>query len=294
MNQIDETYGNIAHATADFKTKLVNTFRENFALIILVFNIIVRIALELFDTSVGNPFNVDFFIKLGTDIATTMFCYCCFISYGHKIEKNIMPGYKENCTKWSAMSGTVRNSMSSLFTEFCRTAADEEREERRRAIIVNHTMIPWETFCNEWRGKTKKLVRQSVKKGIISYHDAFFINRANGIIRVKPINPVLILCGVKISSLNDAGRDGFKPSTISAISRPLTMFILNACIEMLHGAWRGISTGEEIYNMIFSVLMIIIASVMGYSAGVNSARKEHDKIKGRIFFIEKFLEKHPT
>ena len=84
---------------------------------------------------------------------------------------------------------------------------------------------------------------------------------------------MLILCGIKVSSLNYAERDGLSPSTISALSRPVSMFILSACIEMLHGAWRGISTGEEIYNMMFSVLMIIIASVMGYSAGVNSARK---------------------
>jgi hypothetical protein len=72
------------------------------------------------------------------------------------------------------------------------------------------------------------------------------------------------------------------------------MFIMSACVEMLQGAWRGISTGEEVYNMIFSVIMILMASVMGYSSGVNSARKEHDKIKGRIFFIEKFLDKQPT
>lgn len=290
---IGETYSEIAHTTADFKTRVIKVFRDNFAIIILIFNIVFSVAVELFDTSVGNPFNVDFFIKLGTDIATTMFCYCCFISYGHKMEKSIMPGYRENCQKWSVMSGKVRNSMSTLFSEFCVSCVDEEREERRRAIIVNHTMLPWETFCDEWREKSPKAVKECVKKGIISRRDAFYINRANGIIKVKPIKPILILCGVKISSINDAGRDGLNPSTISVISRPVIMFILNACVEMLHGAWRGVSTGEEIYNMIFSVLMIIIASVMGYSAGVNSARKEHDKIKGRIFFIEKFLEKHP-
>ena len=292
MMKLTETYGDIAHAGVTIKEKIGTALRENFAIIILILNIIFRVALEFFDAHVENPFNVDFFIKLGTDIATTMFCYCCFIPYGHKMEKASMPGYRENCQRWSAMSGNVRNLMSALFEKFCRDSADDEREERRRAIILNHTMISWEDFEKNWRGKSKKDVREKVKSGDISAKDAFFINRANGIIKVKPINPVLILCGVKISSLNDAGRDGLNPSTISALSRPVSMFILSACIEMLHGAWRGISTGEEIYNMIFSVLMIIIASVMGYSAGVNSARKEHDKIKGRIFFIERFLEKH--
>jgi hypothetical protein len=155
-------------------------------------------------------------------------------------------------------------------------------------------MIPYEVFMSDWRGKSKADVKKAVRNGIITRHDAYYINRANSVIKVRPINLILILCGVKISTLNDAGRDGLSPSTISVISRPVMMFIMSACVEMLQGAWRGISTGEEVYNMIFSVIMILMASVMGYSSGVNSARKEHDKIKGRIFFIEKFLDKQPT
>lgn len=290
MSKIDETYGNIAHTGANVKERLTAALRDNFAIIVLILNITFRIALELFDANVENPFTVDFFIKLGTDIATTMFCYCCFISYGHKMEKTIMPGYKDNCQKWSVLSGKVRSNMSETFERFCVARADEERDERRRAIIVNHTMIPWSVFDEKWRGKSKREVGDAVEKGELSRSEAFYVNRANGVIRVKPINPILILCGVRISSLNDVGRDGISPSTVSIISRPVLMFILNAGVAMLHGAWRGISTGEEIYNMIFSVVMIIMASVMGCSAGVNSARKEHDRIKGRIFFIEKFLE----
>ena len=49
--------------------------------------------------------------------------------------------------------------------------------------------------------------------------------------------------------------------------------------------------------MIFSVVMIIMSSVMGYSSGVSSARKQHEKIKGRIYFLENFkkdMEKAPV
>jgi hypothetical protein len=35
--------------------------------------------------------------------------------------------------------------------------------------------------------------------------------------------------------------------------------------------------------------MIVIASITGYSAGADAGRKEHDKIKGRIFFLERYL-----
>lgn len=291
MDEINNTYSGIAHTTADIRTRVVNTVRENFAYIILVFNILLRVALELFDASVGNPFTPDFFIALGCDIATTMFCYCCFISYGHRMEKLVMAGYKNNIALWSQLSEAVRKDSNEAFTDFCIDCAEEEREERRRAIIQNNTMIPYSTFLDKYRGKSKAEISTLVKSGELDRVAAYYIKKANGVIRVKPINPLLILCGVKTESLNDVGRDGLKPSTISALSRPVSMFVLSACIEMLNGAWRGISTGEEVYNMILSVLTIVIASVVGYSAGVTSARKEHDKIKGRIYFLEKFNQR---
>ena len=294
MNDLNNAYAEIAHGTNDIKERIIKSLRDNFAIIILIFNILLRIVLELFDANVGNPFNADFFIKLGVDIATTMFCYCCFISYGMKSEKQVMTGYNNNRILWATLSESVRKDKSEEFSDFCRRCADEEREERRRAIILNNTMISWPCFNEKWRGLTEKEVEKRVENGEISETDARYINKANGIIKVKPINPLLILCGVKISSLNDAGRDGMRPSTLAALSRPFSMFVLSACFGMLHGTWRGISTGEEIYKMILSVLMIVLSSVMGYYAGVNAAQKEHDKIKSRIFFIEKFNQKPNT
>lgn len=293
MSEFDSAYSEIAHAANDIKARLVKGFRDNFAIVILVFNIILRVAMELFEASVENPFTIDFFIKLGTDIATTMFCYCCFISYGQKLEKATMPGYKNNCSLWASLSENVRKNKSQQFSLFCRECAEDEREERRKAIIQNNTMISWEEF-KVLRELSKKDIDKKIKNGELSRSDARQIKKAAGIIKVKAINPLLILCGVKISSLNDAGRDGINPSTISALSRPVSMFLLSAVIEMLHGAWRGISTGEEIYKMLLSVLMIVLASVMGFYSGVNAAKKEHDRIKGRIFFIEKFNQKYNT
>lgn len=291
MDEMNNAYSGIAHTSSDFKERMIRTVRDNFAFIILVFNILLRIALELFDASVSNPFTVDFFIKLGTDIATTMFCYVCFISYGAKMEKSTLQAYRNNAALWAQLSEGVRKSHNEAFSEFCRVCAEEEREERRKAIIQNNTMVPYDRFEKEYRGKSKKDIAALVKDGTLDRIDAYYVNKANGVIRVKPINPLLILCGVKATSLNDVGRDGISPSTISALSRPVSMFVLSAIIEMLHGAWRGISTGEEVYNMLLSVLMIVISSVVGYSAGVNAARKEHDKIKGRIFFLEKFNQR---
>ena len=295
MANLNETYENISHKGETFKERATAAIRENFAFLILLLNIVVSVAFRLFSPWVDNPFTPDFFISLATNILTSMFSYCIFISYGEKMEKLAMSGYSENCKLWSKISGQVRTTMSAEFEAYCRERALIEREERRRAIIENNTMISFSVFESEYRGRSKQYIQSCVKSGALEKRDARYVLRANRQPDVKPINPLIILCGIKLSTLNDAGRDGISPSTISVISRPVGMFILNALVSMIHGHWAGISTGEEIFDMIFSVLMIIISSVMGYSSGVSSARKEHNKIKGRIFFLENFIkEKAPA
>lgn len=295
MADLGGAYEELSHKSESLKERLAALLRENFAFLILALNIAVSVVLRLFSPWVNNPFNADFFITLATNVLTSMFSYCIFISYGQRAEKSSMQGYKENCSAWSLLSGRVRNGMSPEFDSYCRKRASDEREERRRAIIENNTMIGYGKFESEYRGKSVAEISALVKSGTLNRREARYVNRANRQIRVKPINPLIILCGIKISSLNDAGRDGLAPSTVSIISRPVGTFLLNACISMLHGEWSGVSTGEEIFDMIFSVLMIIISSVMGYSSGVGAARKEHSKIKGRIFFLENFLKEahHP-
>lgn len=290
MGKLNEAYEDIAHTGANIKEKLTSVIRENFAFIILFFNIAISVAFALFTPSVENPFNAAFFINLARNITTSMFSFCCFVSWGQKREKLSMPGYNENTTQWSSLSDRVRTSMSTLFEQYCKTRLEAEREERRRAIITNNTMIDYAVYESEYKGKAPAVIMQYARDGLISYEDARFIKRANKRIRVKPINPLIILCGVKISSLNDAGRDGISPSTLSVLSRPVSLFIFNAAISMIHGEWSGLSTGSEIFVMISSVFTIILSSVAGYSSGVNAARKEHGKIKSRIFFIENFLK----
>ena len=42
--------------------------------------------------------------------------------------------------------------------------------------------------------------------------------------------------------------------------------------------------------MFIAILGIIIASTVGYSVGVKTIRKENDKIKTRIVFLQEFVE----
>ena len=295
MANLNDAYSKISHAGENFKSKLIESLQRNFALLVLVLNIVVTVAYRLYSPWVQNPFTPDFFITLATNILTTMFCYVVFVSYGQRLEFSAMTGYKENCQRWSILSADAR-IISREFEAYCKERVEIEREERRRSIIENNTMLRYSDYLDLYKGKTRAEVKSAVKAGEIDKDTAKYINRANKRIRIKPINPLIILCGVKLSNVNDAGRDGLSPSTVAVISRPVFMFIINAGISMIHGSWRGVSTGEEILDMIFAVVMIIISSVMGYSSGVTSAHKQHDRIKGRIYFLENFkkdIEKAP-
>lgn len=289
MSELGNSYSNIASKQNEVTKKLVKFGKDFFPFIILILNIAVTICSRLFNTRLENPFTADFFIQLGTNILTTMFCYATFISYAENNEKAISKTYSANLERWGDLSGRVRNGQSDMFIQYCREQVIREREEKRQAIILNHTMIPIEQYEKEYKGLSSKAICGLVASGKLSKTDGKYIKKANSTNRVKPINPLLILCGVHESNLNDVGRDGISHSTIAMISRPIGMFILTAVVTMFKGSWLGISDASAIFDMIYSVLMIVLSSVFGYTSGATTAREENDKIRGRIFFLERFI-----
>lgn len=290
MNDLTNVYSKIA-STQNKVTQAVTKFaKEFFPFIILILNILVTIGSKLFDTWLENPFTVDFFISLGINLLTTMFCYSCFIKYGEKNEKLCSPSYFTNVDRWSKMSGDVRNHHNDEFTSYCKNQVELEREEKRISYIVNHTMISIPTYNEQYRGKTKADIEKLVEEGKLTKAEARYVNKANSPIYVRPINAISILCGIHGTTANDAVRDGIiSNSARSILFRPIGVLILTAVISMVKGVWVGVGDASAIFDMIYSMFMIVISSIMGYSSGANSARKENDRIKGRIYFIEKFL-----
>jgi hypothetical protein len=76
---------------------------------------------------------------------------------------------------------------------------------------------------------------------------------------------------------------------MAIMTRPIFMFVLTTVVTMFSGYWEGIKDASALFDIIYSALMVVVASVTGYSAGAEAGRKEHDKIKGRIFFLERYL-----
>lgn len=270
-------------------TEAVVKFVKNcYPYLILLLNVAVLVGSKLFKAWVENPFTPDFFISLATNLLTTMFCYSCFIKYGEKTEmKNsaLIADWK----KWETLSAEVRGHRNEEFSKYCRDQVELERAERRNAIISNNTMISPSIYEDKYRKLNTKQIKALVKRGEITKGEAFYIIRANDAHNVKPINPILILSGVKMHHTNDVGRDNYSYSTLSILGKPVVTFLITAAVTMFRGTWIGIGDASAVFDMLYSIILMVISSIMGYSSGANAAYKEHDRIKGRIYFLEKFL-----
>ena len=263
--------------------------RDSLPFLILLINIVASVLMSLFDPSLQNPFSADFFIKLFMNMLTTMVCYSCFVSYGEKNEKLSSEAYANNVKKWGDMSGKVRQNYSDKFMAYCRKQVEMEREEIRHFYILNYTMLALEEYESKYKKLSEDEIDKLVLKGELHRKEAKYIKKANKARYLKPINPILILCGVNKMNLNDVGRDGMNAATAAIVTRPVLMFALSTIGAMLGATWKGIDSASAVFNIIYSVLMIVIASITGYSAGADAGRKEHGKIKARIFFLERYI-----
>lgn len=284
-----EKYNDISNKQNKAMQVVTAFVKDSLPFLILLLNIVVAVLTRLFATDLQNPFTADFFIELFTNTLTTMVCYSCFVKYGEKNEKLSNTAYASNMERWKEMSGKVRNQSSDKFIAYCREQVELERKDIRHYYILNHTMLTIEEYESKYKKLSDEEIDKLVVKGALHRKEAWYIKRANKTRYLKPINPILILCGVNKMNLNDVGRDGLNASTMAIITRPVYMFVLTTVVTMFSGYWKGLDGASALFDIIYSAMMIVIASITGYSAGADAGRKEMDKIKGRIFFLERYL-----
>lgn len=286
-----ELYDEITQNRAEFHAKLTQTAKDYFPFIVLLFNISLSVLSQLYRIGFVNPLSVEYILDLCVSLSSTMLCYACFIPLGKKSEKDKGSSYSANLIAWSELSGTVRQKgLTRRFSEFCFDQLDIERDERRREIICNHSMISYEQYVNEYKGLSKKQTKRLVQAKRITPAQKKTIDRANANIRVKPINPLLILCGVAHSSFNDAGRKSGAYASTWLMTRPLIIIATSLVINAIQGSWNEMDGIAALYDMFIAILGIIIASTVGYSVGKKTIQKENDKIKTRIVFLQEFIE----
>lgn len=289
MSDLLSKYNTIAGKQNKAMHTITTIVKDSLPFLILLLNIVVAVTSRLFQTGLQNPFTADFFIELFTNTLTTMVCYSCFVKYGEKNEKLESKSYASNLERWQKMSGDVRNHSSEKFIGYCRKQVEIERAEIRHFYILNHTMLTIEEYESKYKRLSNEQIDKLALKGELHRKEAYYIKKANKSRYLKPINPLVILCGVNRMNLNDVGRDGMSAATAAILTRPIFMFVLTTIVTMFSGYWKGIDNASAVFDIIYSALMVVISSITGYSAGEDAGRKEHDKIKGRIFFLERYL-----
>lgn len=294
MSELVSKYDKMAAYQNEAMKKIADFVKGTLPFLILVLNIVVAVVSRLFETDLQNPFSIDFFIELFTNTLTTMICYSCFVQYGQKNELGASEAYAKNLEVWKKMSAQVRSKCTDNFIFYCRKQVEIEREDIRHFYILNYTMITIDEYESKYKKMSDMEIDRLVDSGKMNRKEGRYIKKANAARYIKPINPMVILCGVSKMNFNDVGREGANAATIAILTRPIYMFILTAVVTMFSGYWKGIDGASAIFDIIYSVLMIIVASITGYSAGADAGRKEHDRIKGRIFFLERYLATEAT
>ena len=272
-------------------TKAVkDTFREYMAYIVLLFNIVVNVLSKMYQIGWQNPFTIEYFLDLAINVTTTMLCYACFIPIGTQNEKTINDSYRKNLDSWGNLSHKIRTDFMQMFENFCVEQVEYERQERRRVIIGNKSTIPYDVYFSEYSKLEKEEIKALYKSGKITKTQKKAILTANGI-KVKPVSASLVLSGTKYDNINDAGRKSMSSSNAFLIRKPFLIIASNIILNVIKSIPRELNIREFLFDVAISILLIVTASVVGYSVGVTAIRDRNDKIKCKVLFLSKFIEK---
>ena len=258
--------------------------------ILLILVIVLRCVLEIYTPGYNNPFTLVFFLDTTVSIAMTLLVYMIFIPQGTSKEKLSNLSYKENCTEWSKQTKKIRDEhRQGEFREYCVSQVEVERRERRMEIIGNNTTLTYEEYEAKYASMSREDLKIEYESGRLTKCEYRAILRANGNIKVKPINANLILLGVEKQSYNDAGRSKSNYLLRWMAKRPLLTLGFAIIVNMLSGGVVHFSLAM-FYGMIMDTLSLIVAAFVGYGAGEQSIRERNDSIKGKILFIYGFFE----
>lgn len=267
-----------------------NALNDYLVYIMLMFVVVVQVVSELYSVNVRNVFTVSFFLDLLVSVASTVIVYLLFAPVGSQKEIERNEAYKINLSHWGDLSNKIRSGKNDAFSDFCLEREKIERDEKRRAIIQNNTMIDYKVYLAEYLTLKPIELNKLYKDGKITKDELKAILRANSKQHVAPINPLLVLCGVERLTINDAGRDTSTGFIKWLMTRPIFIIISNVALNAIKPSFNGLKTADAVYSMLLSCLGTLIAAYVGYTVGVAQIKKRNDIVKNRIYFIELFNE----
>jgi hypothetical protein len=285
---------NIFQVTSDMQTQVIERVRKGLQkyliFIVLIFVIALQVVVRLYKFGFQNAFTEEFFANFTLDTISTTVAYICFYPFGRNGEQLRSLTFMDNFNLWSKLSDIVRTGYLVMFKEFCSEQVAEEREEAKKFIISNCTIIPYEVYKTEYEGKSKADLKALVNDGTITKDDYKAIIKANKV-RIKPISALVILSGTSRTSINDAGRTEGSLLWLKAILRPSIAIIVAAVTNSIKAFYIG-NGWEMLIQIMLSVLSICIAAISGYSSGGHEFKAYESRVKSRVVFISLFFEKN--
>ena len=283
---------NFFQLTSDASTKTVEKIRNGIQkyliFIVLLFNISLEVLGRLYKFGFNNTFTAEFFVNFIISTATSMLCYICFIPFGRSDELKRSTTYRENLDRWHKLTDTIRAGYLNLFRTFCLEQIETEKEENKKVLLCNGTIIDYKTYTEQYEGKSKEELKKLAEQGEISKDELKVLIKCNKV-KVKPINPLIVLQGARKTTVNDAGRDDSSYALSKTLQRPLLMFTTSFIINTFSTTFIG-GAENVLLDIMLSVFSIVIASVCGYTTGVNDFKYKEDRIKSRVVFMSLFCE----
>lgn len=237
-----------------------------------------------------NPMSVDFWFNAVYSLITATLCYYIFTPFGARSERLESSTYIGTMTRWTDLSGKVRSGgLIEAFYKFCHVRREEERQERR-ALFIEAASIPVEIYESEYARLTPEQIKARRKSGELTKKQAQYLIAANGEIKVAPINPSMILSGLKMTNINDVGRE--KRRRWFGILKPMTLI----ATMLIRGALQISGNGDldfvdYITQTATSLFIILSWSFAGFRYGVANVRDEEQVMRGRAEFLSMFLER---
>lgn len=251
---------------------------------------IAALVFPLISTGFVDPFSVDFWFNAVYSLAIATLSYYMYAPFGTRSERLESTTYEKVIKRWTALSGQVRDDgLIEAFYEFCGVRREEERAERK-ALFIEAAGLPVRIYEELYAGLTPKQLKQKQREGELTRQQVKYLIAANGKIKVLPINPSMILSGLKVKNINDVGRK--KRHKLFGLLRPLTLIVtmvIRSAIEI--GGNEYISFVDYIAQAVTDLFTIVMWSFAGFRYGISMVRDEEQTVNGRSEFLSMFLER---
>lgn len=251
---------------------------------------LLTMVLPLISTSLVNPLSTEFLLTAAYSLVLATVSYYMFAPMGTRSERLESTTYRSVVDRWAELSRKVREEGHlEAFYRYCTTRRTEERDERK-ALFIEAAGIPRSIYEEKYANLTTKQLRRKRREGELTRTQFKYLKAANGEIKVLPINPSMILSGLKVLNINDVGRE--KRFRWAEVLKPLTLIVTMAIRAMIHiGGNEDITFVDYITQIAADLFIILLWSFNGFRYGVSFARSEELTMKGRSVFIEMFLER---